>query len=64
MDDPGADPQVFDAKWGKKLPEVAEANSLVLKAGYNLGDTLRLPATAIKFPRLLHVQGLSQDFRQ
>ena len=30
----------FDAKWGKKLPEVAEANSLVLKAGYNLGDTL------------------------
>ena len=30
----------FEAKWGKKLPEVAEANSLVLKAGYNLGDTL------------------------
>ena len=30
----------FDEKWGKKLPEVAEANSLVLKAGYNLGDTL------------------------
>lgn len=32
--------EFFDAKWGKKLPEVAEANSLVLKAGYNLGDTL------------------------
>jgi len=30
----------FDEKWGKKLPEVANANSLVLKAGYNLGDTL------------------------
>ncbi len=30
----------FDEKWGKKLPEVADANSLVLKAGYNLGDTL------------------------
>ena len=30
----------FDQKWGKKLPEVAEANSLALKAGYNLGDTM------------------------
>ena len=40
MDGPRADAQFFEAKWGKKLPEVAEANSLVLKAGYNLGDTL------------------------
>ena len=41
MDDPWSRPsKFFDAKWGKKLPEVAEANSLVLKAGYNLGDTL------------------------
>jgi 2-oxoglutarate ferredoxin oxidoreductase subunit alpha len=30
----------FDEKWGKKLPELAEANTLALKAGYNLGDTL------------------------
>lgn len=30
----------FDQKWGKKLPEVAEANANVLKAGYNLGDTM------------------------
>ena len=27
-------------KWGKKLPDLANANSLVLKAGYNLGDTM------------------------
>jgi len=30
----------FDQKWGKKLPQVAEANANVLKAGYNLGDTM------------------------
>ena len=30
----------FDQKWGKRLPEVAEANSTALKAGYNLGDTM------------------------
>ena len=30
----------FDDKWGKRLPELAEANTLALKAGYNLGDTL------------------------
>ncbi len=30
----------FADKWGKKLPDLAEANSLVLKAGHNLGDTL------------------------
>jgi 2-oxoglutarate ferredoxin oxidoreductase subunit alpha len=30
----------FDQKWGKRLPEVAEANSIALKAGHNLGDTM------------------------
>ncbi len=30
----------FDQKWGKKLPDVAEANSTALKAGFNLGDTM------------------------
>ena len=30
----------FQQKWGKKLPDLANANSLVLKAGFNLGDTL------------------------
>jgi 2-oxoglutarate/2-oxoacid ferredoxin oxidoreductase subunit alpha len=30
----------LDDKWGKRLPIVAEANSLALKAGYNLGETL------------------------
>lgn len=30
----------FDQKWGKRLPEVADANSTALKAGYNLGDTM------------------------
>ena len=30
----------FDQKWGKKLPQVAEANSTALKAGHNLGDTM------------------------
>lgn len=30
----------LDDKWGKRLPVVAEANSLALKAGYNLGETL------------------------
>ena len=30
----------FDQKWGKKLPDLAAANSQVLKAGYNLGDTM------------------------
>jgi len=30
----------FQQKWGKKLPEVADANSTALKAGHNLGDTM------------------------
>jgi len=30
----------FNQKWGKKLPEVADANSTALKAGHNLGDTM------------------------
>ncbi len=30
----------FDQKWGKRLPEVAEANSTALRAGHNLGDTM------------------------
>jgi len=30
----------FDQKWGKRLPDVAEANSTALKAGHNLGDTM------------------------
>jgi 2-oxoglutarate ferredoxin oxidoreductase subunit alpha len=30
----------FAQKWGKKLPQVAEANSTALKAGHNLGDTM------------------------
>ena len=30
----------FEQKWGKRLPEVAKANTLALKAGYNLGDTM------------------------
>jgi len=30
----------FNQKWGKRLPEVAEANSTALKAGFNLGDTM------------------------
>tara|TARA_B100001248_G_scaffold261842_1_gene254569 strand:+ start:185 stop:2032 length:1848 start_codon:yes stop_codon:yes gene_type:complete len=30
----------FSEKWGKKLPELADANSTVLRAGFNLGDTM------------------------
>ena len=30
----------FSDKWGKKLPELSEANSTALKAGFNLGDTM------------------------
>ena len=30
----------FRDKWGKKLPELSEANSTALKAGFNLGDTM------------------------
>ena len=30
----------FSDKWGKRLPELAEANSIALKAGFNLGDTM------------------------
>ncbi len=30
----------FEQKWGKRLPDLAEANSKVLKAGFNLGDTM------------------------
>ena len=30
----------FEDKWAKRLPDVAEANSLALKAGNNLGDTM------------------------
>ncbi len=30
----------FEQKWGKRLPDVAEANSTALKAGHNLGDTM------------------------
>ena len=32
----------FQDKWGKRLPVVAEANSLALKAGYNLGETMEV----------------------
>ncbi len=30
----------FEQKWGKRLPDVAAANSTALKAGHNLGDTM------------------------
>ena len=30
----------FSDKWGKKLPELSDANSTALKAGFNLGDTM------------------------
>ena len=30
----------FSDKWGKKLPELADANSTALSAGFNLGDTM------------------------
>ena len=30
----------FDDKWSKRLPELAEANAIALKAGFNLGDTM------------------------
>jgi 2-oxoglutarate/2-oxoacid ferredoxin oxidoreductase subunit alpha len=30
----------FQDKWGKRLPDLAEANTLALKAGFNLGDTM------------------------
>ena len=30
----------FSEKWAKKLPDVADANSSALKAGFNLGDTM------------------------
>jgi len=30
----------FSDKWGKKLPELADANSIALRAGFNLGDTM------------------------
>jgi 2-oxoglutarate ferredoxin oxidoreductase subunit alpha len=30
----------FSDKWAKRLPQLAEANSIALKAGFNLGDTM------------------------
>jgi len=30
----------FSDKWGKKLPELSDANSTALRAGFNLGDTM------------------------
>ncbi|MEC8014391.1 MAG: 2-oxoacid:acceptor oxidoreductase subunit alpha [Verrucomicrobiota bacterium] len=30
----------FNDKWSKRLPDLADANSKALKAGYNLGDTM------------------------
>ena len=30
----------FNDKWGKKLPQLSDANSTALKAGFNLGDTM------------------------
>ncbi len=30
----------FNEKWGKRLPDLAEANSTALRAGFNLGDTM------------------------
>jgi 2-oxoglutarate ferredoxin oxidoreductase subunit alpha len=35
----------FDDKWSKRLPELAEANSIALKAGFNLGDTMETART-------------------
>lgn len=34
--------QHIDSKWGKKLPDLAEANKAVLKAGYFLGETTEI----------------------
>ncbi len=30
----------FNDKWGNRLPDLADANSTALKAGFNLGDTM------------------------
>ena len=35
----------FDDKWSKRLPELAEANAIALKAGFNLGDTMETART-------------------
>lgn len=34
--------EFIKAKWGKKLPDVADANTKVLKAGYFLGETTEI----------------------
>jgi 2-oxoglutarate ferredoxin oxidoreductase subunit alpha len=34
--------EFIESKWGKKLPDVAEANIRVLKAGYFLGETTEI----------------------
>ena len=30
----------FNEKWGERLPDLADANSTALRAGFNLGDTM------------------------
>ena len=43
----------FDQKWGKRLPDVAEANSTALKAGHNLGDTMETARNRYQLPKQL-----------
>jgi len=48
----------FDQKWGKRLPEVAEANSTALRAGHNLGDTMETARNRYQLAKAVVKQGV------
>ena len=57
----------FDQKWGKRLPDVAEANSTALKAGHNLGDTMETARNRYQLAKQrssLVCTGKSQETKQ
>jgi len=47
----------IETKWGKKLPEIAAANSKILKAGYYFGETSEIIPTHMKSPKVQHLKG-------
>ena len=54
----------FQDKWGKRLPDLAEANTIALKAGFNLGDTMESARNRYQImPRLPLIQVFTVKFR-
>ena len=54
----------FSDKWGKRLPELVEANSIALKAGFNLGIRWKLQEIVTKSQRHPFNLGFIEKFQE